>query len=96
MKGKKFEVELENGEVKEATIITRIKPEDKDYEYIYYAIEDDGVNANDEATATIYASKLIIEEDKNYVENLEDEAERQYAYKLFSETYKTLREEKQD
>ena len=44
--------------------------------------------------ASIYASKLVIENDKEVMKNLDNEDERQYAYKLFSETYKKLREEK--
>ena len=36
--GDKFEVELANGNKKEATLITRVKPEGKDIEYIYYFI----------------------------------------------------------
>ena len=31
---------------------------------------------------------------KDIIKNLDNEEERQYAYKLFSETYKTLREQK--
>lgn len=95
MKGEKFEIELENGEKKEATLITRIKPESKDCEYIYYAIEDDD-NSGDEGTATIYASKIKEENGKKIIDNLDDEEERQYAYKVFSETYKKLRDEKKD
>ena len=41
--GDKFEVELANGNKKEATLITRVKPEGKDIEYIYYFIEDEEI-----------------------------------------------------
>lgn len=91
MKGEKFEVELVDGTKKEATLVTRIKSEEKNIEYIYYAIDDD----NDaDGNASIYASKIIKENDKDIIKNLDNEEERQYAYKLFSETYKTLREQK--
>ena len=91
MKGEKFEIELIDGTKKEATLVTRIKSEEKGIEYVYYAIDDD----NDEnGNASIYASKLVKENDKDVIRNLDNEDERQYAYKLFSETYKKLREEK--
>lgn len=85
--GEKFEVELNNGEKKEATLITRIKSEGSTNEYIYYFIKND--NDND---VSIYASKIVIENGKNMMKNLENEEERQEAYKIFSETYKSLRE----
>ena len=84
--GEKFEVELNNGEKKEATLITRIKSEGSTNEYIYYFIKND--NDND---VYIYASKIVIENGKNMMKNLENEEERQEAYKIFSETYKSLR-----
>lgn len=84
--GEKFEVELNNGEKKEATLITRIKSEGSTNEYIYYFIKND--NDND---VSIYASKIVIENGKNMMKNLENEEERQEAYKIFSETYKSLR-----
>lgn len=84
--GEKFEVELNNGEKKEATLITRIKSEGSTNEYIYYFIKND--NDND---VSIYASKIVIENGKNMMKNLENEKERQEAYKIFSETYKSLR-----
>ena len=49
--GDKFEVELANGNKKEATLITRVKPEGKDIEYIYYFIEDE----EDSNNVAIYA-----------------------------------------
>ena len=33
--GDKFEVELANGKIKEAQLITRVKPECKDMEYFF-------------------------------------------------------------
>mgnify|MGYP000915074361 CR=1 FL=1 len=86
--GEKFEVELNNGEKKEATLITRIKSEGSTNEYIYYFIKNDNDNDND---VSIYASKIVIENGKNMMKNLENEEERQEAYKIFSETYKSLR-----
>ena len=86
--GDKFEVELANGNKKEATLITRVKPEGKDIEYIYYFIEDE----EDSNNVAIYASKVVKEDNKNVMKDLENEDERQEAYKIFSETYKSLRE----
>ena len=91
MKGEKFEIELIDGTKKQATLVTIIKSEEKGIEYIYYAIDDDD---DENGNASIYASKLVIENDKEVMKNLDNEDERQYAYKLFSETYKKLREEK--
>ena len=68
--GEKFEVELNNGEKKEATLITRIKSEGSTNEYIYYFIKND--NDND---VSIYASKIVIENGKNMMKNLENEEE---------------------
>ena len=84
--GEKFEVELNKKKKKEATLITRIKSEGSTNEYIYYFIKND--NDND---VSIYASKIVIENGKNMMKNLENEEERQEAYKIFSETYKSLR-----
>ena len=91
MKGEKFELEFIDGSKKEATLVTIIESKEKGYEYIYYAIDDDD---DENGNATIYASKILKENDKEVIRNLDDEDERQYAYKLFSETYKKLREEK--
>ena len=91
MKGEKFEIELIDGTKKEATLVTRIKSEEKAIEYIYYAIDDDD---DENGNASIYASKIIKENDKDVIKNLDNEDERQFAYKLFSETYKKLREQK--
>lgn len=91
MKGEKFEIELIDGSKKQATLVTRIKSEEKNIEYIYYAIDDDN---DDDGNASIYASKILKDNDKDIIKNLDNEDERQYAYKLFSETYKKLREQK--
>lgn len=85
--GERFEVELNNGEKKEATLITRIKSESSTNEYIYYFIKNDTDN-----NVSIFASKIVTENEKNIMKNLENEEERQEAYKIFSETYKSLRE----
>ena len=91
MKGEKFEIELIDGTKKQATLVTRIKSDEKGYEYIYYAIDDDD---DENGNASIYASKIIRENDKDVIKNLDNEDERQFAYKIFSETYKKLREQK--
>lgn len=91
MKGKTFEIELIDGTKKEATFVTRIKSEEKNMEYIYYSIDDDD---DENGNVSIYASKIVRENDKDIIRNLDDEDERQYAYKLFAETYKKLREQK--
>ena len=67
--GDKFEVELANGNKKEATLITRVKPEGKDIEYIYYFIEDE----EDSNNVAIYASKVVKEDNKNVIKDLENE-----------------------
>ena len=85
--GDKFEIELKNGEKKEATLITRINAENTRNEYVYYFIKNTGDN-----NVSIYASKIVKEDDKEIMKDLDNEEERQEAYKIFSETYKTLRE----
>ena len=91
MKGEKFEVEFVDGSKKEASLVTIIKSEEKGIEYIYYSIDED---ENEEGNVSIYASKIINENGEDVVKNLDNEDERQYAYKLFSETYKKLKEQK--
>lgn len=86
--GEKFEIELKNGKKVEATLITRINAENSSNEYIYYFIKDE----NDNNNVSIYASKIIKENENNLMKDLESEEERQEAYKIFSETYKSLRE----
>ncbi len=85
--GDKFEIELKNGKKEEATLITRINADNSKNEYIYYFIK----NKNDN-NVSIYASKIIQEDGKEIMRDLENEEERQEAYKIFSETYKSLRE----
>ena len=85
--GDNFEIELNNGKKKEATLITRINAENAKNEYIYYFIKN-----TDDNNVSIYASKIIKEDGKEIMKDLENEEERQEAYKIFSETYKSLRE----
>lgn len=85
--GDKFEIELKNGKKEEATLITRINAENAENEYIYYFIKN-----TDDNNVSIYASKIIKEDGKEIMKDLENEEERQEAYKIFSETYKSLRE----
>lgn len=85
--GDKFEIELKNGKKEEATLITRINAENTKNEYIYYFIKN-----TDDNNVSIYASKIVIEDGKEIMKDLENEEERQEAYKIFSETYKSLRE----
>ena len=85
--GDKFEIELKNGKKEEATLITRINAENAKNEYIYYFIKN-----TDDNNVSIYASKIIKEDGKEIMKDLENEEERQEAYKIFSETYKSLRE----
>ena len=84
--GDKFEIELKNGKKEEATLITRINAENAKNEYIYYFIKN-----TDDNNVSIYASKIIKEDGKEIMKDLENEEERQEAYKIFSETYKSLR-----
>ena len=85
--GDKFEIELKNGKKEDATLITRINAENAKNEYIYYFIKN-----TDDNNVSIYASKIIKEDGKEIMKDLENEEERQEAYKIFSETYKSLRE----
>lgn len=85
--GDKFEIELKNGKKEEATLITRINEENAKNEYIYYFIKN-----TDDNNVSIYASKIVKEDGKEIMKDLENEEERQEAYKIFSETYKSLRE----
>lgn len=85
--GDKFEIELKNGKKEEATLITKINAENAKNEYIYYFIKN-----TDDNNVSIYASKIIKEDGKEIMKDLENEEERQEAYKIFSETYKSLRE----
>lgn len=85
--GDKFEIELKNGKKEEATLITRINAENAKNEYIYYFIKNTYDN-----NVSIYASKIVKEDGKEIMKDLENEEERQEAYKIFSETYKSLRE----
>ncbi len=85
--GDKFEIELKNGKKEEATLITRINAENAKNEYIYYFIKN-----TDDNNVSIYASKIVKEDGKEIMKDLESEEERQEAYKIFSETYKSLRE----
>lgn len=85
--GDKFEIELKNGKKEEATLITRINAENAKNEYIYYFIKN-----TDNNNVSIYASKIVKEDSKEIMKDLESEEERQEAYKIFSETYKSLRE----
>ena len=85
--GDKFEIELKNGKKEEATLITRINAENAKNEYIYYFIKN-----TDDNNVSIYASKIVKEDSKEIMKDLDNEDERQEAYKIFSETYKSLRE----
>ena len=85
--GDKFEIELKNGKKEEATLISRINAENAKNEYIYYFIKN-----TDNNNVSIYASKIVKEDSKEIMKDLESEEERQEAYKIFSETYKSLRE----
>ena len=85
--GDKFEIELKNGKKEEATLITRINAENTKNEYIYYFIKNTGDN-----NVSLYASKIVKEDGKEIMKDLENEEERQEAYRIFSETYKSLRE----
>ena len=60
--GDKFEIELKNGEKKEATLITRINAENTENEYIYYFIKN-----TDDNNVSIYASKIVKEDNKEII-----------------------------
>ncbi len=90
MKGEKFEINIEGLGKKEATLVTIIKSEEKNTEYVYYSIDEE------DGSASIYASKFVNKDGKDIIKNLDDEDERQYAYNLFSETYKKLKDKKEN
>ena len=90
MKGEKFEINIEGQGKKEATLVTIIKSEENDTEYIYYSI------AEEDQSASIYASKIVNIEGKDVIKNLDNEEERQYAYNLFSKTYKEIKNKKNE
>ena len=56
--GDKFEIELKNGEKKEATLITRINTENTKNEYIYYFIKNTD-NNNVSINASICSRILL-------------------------------------
>ena len=87
MKGEKFKINIEGLGEKEATLITIIQSPENNIEYTYYSIDED------DGSASVYASKIVNIEGKNVIKNLDDEKERQYAYDLFSKTYKELKNE---
>ena len=66
--GDKFEIELKNGKKEEATLITRINAENAKNEYIYYFIKN-----TDDNNVSIYASKIIKEDGKEIMKDLENE-----------------------
>ena len=89
MKGEKFEINIEGKGKTEVTLVTIIKSEEKNMEYIYYAVDEE------DESASIYASKIVSIDGKDVIKNLDDEEERQYAYNLFSKTYKELKNNKE-
>ena len=91
MKGEKFEIELVDGTKKEASLVTIIKSDKNNIEYVYYSIDEDEL---EDGNVSIYASKIVKENGEDFIKNLDNEDERQYAYRLFSETYKKLKEQK--
>lgn len=84
--GETFEITLTDGTKKQAKVLTTIKQEGVDTEYFYYSVEENDGNVS------IYAAKLVKENGKDVMKNLDDENERQEAYRVFSETYKAIRE----
>lgn len=88
--GDKFEIELTDGTKKEATLITRIRQEGTDVDYLYYSVDSEDDNSGN---VSIFASKIVNKDGKEVMKNLDNEDERQNAYKIFSETYKKIREQ---
>ena len=88
-----FLIKLEDGKIKTATPITRLKIQGTDTEYFYYAIDDE----NDSNKASILASRLVVEENNGQkvetLKDLENEEERKVAFQLFSEAYSMIKEE---
>lgn len=88
-----FLIKLEDGKIKTATPITRLKIQGTDTEYFYYAIDDE----NDSNKASILASRLVVEDKDGQktetLKDLADEEERKVAFQLFSEAYSMIKEE---
>lgn len=88
-----FLIKLEDGKIKPATPITRLKIDGTDTEYFYYAIDDE----NDASKASILASRLVVEDkDGQKIEvlkDLKDEEERKVAFRLFSEAYSIIKKD---
>ena len=88
-----FLIKLQDGNIKAATPITRLKINGTDTEYFYYAIDDE----NDSNKASILASRLTIEEKNGQkmevLKDLADEEERKLAFQLFSEAYSMIKKE---
>lgn len=86
-----FLVEDENGKEIVATVITRIKVEDTDLEYLIYSIDDEKDNRNvpDEEKHVIIMAARVDKNDKGeeILSNIEDEEEKQAIYDAFTESY---------
>lgn len=86
-----FLVEDENGKELVATVITRIKVEDTDLEYLIYSIDDEkdtrNVPENDKHVIIMAAKVNKDENGDEYLTNIEDEEEKKAIYDAFTESY---------
>lgn len=86
-----FLVEDEKGKELVATVITRIKVEDTDLEYLIYSIDDEkdtrNVPENDKHVIIMAAKVNKDENGDEYLTNIEDEEEKKAIYDAFTESY---------
>lgn len=82
MGDKSFEIELEDGTRKIATVLTELKT-DNGLDYLYYSVNDDDGTDN----VSIFVGRIDIIDGKECLCNLRDNEEREFAYDLFKPTY---------
>ena len=83
-----FEISI-NGIDKIAHIITRLKLENTDIEYIYYNVDGE---KNDNDDYLVFASRIEVNEDgTDKIVEIESADEMKVAFELFSHVYKTIK-----
>ncbi len=91
-----FIVEDENGKELTATIITRMKVEGTNLEYLIYSIDDENDTRDvpdDEKQVIIMAAKILKDETgEEVLANIESQEEKQAVYEAFNESYKKAME----
>ena len=90
MERETFFVTDENGNKKEATVITRMHVDGTDLDYLIYSIdeEESKEELDDDRQVLIMAAKITNDENGNEIlNNIEDDDEKQAVYEAFSESY---------